>query len=252
MTNITFTRELSLTDVKYGLISTIKSMRQHLPSKSVHFRILFDPPLLDGTPSFETCLDNLFRIREGQSYIQAFYEMHELEEGDLIYFEVLEPEQTYRLSAQPPEGMSTKLPADVQPAVPTQRSRRSRTAAPAGVTLEQLKATKAAMPPDQFRQIWGELYDQLLTEERARSRTTISNRQLGSRARAILRKVHDFLDGNAAASSEKAYDWMQFCYALGLYRETAALFAFVSQDDLPEWAYERARKMAEACRARLG
>lgn len=51
---------------------------------------------------------------------------------------------------------------------------------------------------------------------------------------------------------EKAYDWMQFCYALGLYRETAALFAFVFQDDLPEWAYERARKMAEACKARLG
>jgi hypothetical protein len=44
---------------------------------------------------------------------------------------------------------------------------------------------------------------------------------------------------------------MQFCYALGLYRETAALFAYVSQDDLPEWAYQRARKMAEACRARL-
>jgi len=64
--------------------------------------------------------------------------------------------------------------------------------------------------------------------------------------------VHDFLDGKTAASSEKAYDWMQFCYALSLYRETAALFAFVFQDDLPEWAYERARKMAEACRARIG
>ena len=65
--------------------------------------------------------------------------------------------------------------------------------------------------------------------------------------------MHDFLDGNAAAaSSEKAYDWMQFCYALRLYRETAALFAFVFQDDLPEWAYERARKVAEACRTRIG
>jgi len=83
-------------------------------------------------------------------------------------------------------------------------------------------------------------------------KTTISNRELDTRARAVLNKVHDFLDGNAAASSEKAYDWMQFCYALSLYRETAALFAFVFQDDLPEWAYERARKMAEACRARMG
>jgi len=108
------------------------------------------------------------------------------------------------------------------------------------------------MPPDQFRHFWGELYDQLLAEERARSKTSISNRELGTRARAVLREVHDFLDGNAAASSEKAYDWMQFCYALGLYRETTALFAFVFQDDLPQWAYERARKVAEACRARLG
>jgi len=139
-----------------------------------------------------------------------------------------------------------------QPRPRRTRSRRSRAAAPPGVTLEQLKATKAAMPPDQFRQIWGELYDQLMAEERARSKTTISNRELGIRARAVLREVHDFLDGNAAASSEKTYDWMQFCYALGLYRETAALFAYVFQDDLPGWAYERARKMAEACRARLG
>jgi len=45
---------------------------------------------------------------------------------------------------------------------------------------------------------------------------------------------------------------MQFCYALGLYREKAVFSAFVFQDDLPEWAYERARKMAKACRARLG
>jgi len=131
------------------------------------------------------------------------------------------------------------------------RRRRTRAAAPPGVTLEQLRATKAAMPSDQFRHIWGELYDQLLAEERARSKTNISNRELGTRASAVLREVHDFLDGNAAASSEKAYDWMQFCYALGLYRETTALFAFVFQDDLPEWAYERARKVAEACLARL-
>ena len=131
------------------------------------------------------------------------------------------------------------------------RSRRRRSVALVGVTLEQLKATKAAMPADQFHPIWGELYDRLLAQERAHSKTSVSNRELGTRARAVLNEVHDSLGGNVAASSEKAYDWMQFCYALRLYRETAALFAFVSQDDLPEWAYERARKMAEACRARV-
>ena len=132
------------------------------------------------------------------------------------------------------------------------RSRRRQSVAPAGVTLEQLKATRTAMPHDQFRPIWGELYDQLLAQERARSKTSVSSRELGARARAVLNEVHGSLDGNATASSEKAYDWMQFCYALRLYRETVALFAFVFQDDLPEWAYERARKMAEACRARIG
>jgi len=93
---------------------------------------------------------------------------------------------------------ATRLEPERRP----RRTRRRRTHTPArpDVTLEQLKATKAMMPLDQFRQIWGELYDQLLAEERARSKTTISNRELGIRARAVLREVHDFLDGNAAAS----------------------------------------------------
>jgi len=251
MANVTFSRKLSFSDVRYGLISITKSIRHHFPSQGTRFRILFDPPLPDGTTSFETCVDNHNRIREGQRYISAFYEMHNLDEGDLIYFEILAPNQTYRLSAQPPESMSPEPPADVRPAAPTRRSRRRRTAAPPGITLEQLKAIKAVIPPDQFRQILGELYDQLLAEERARAKTPISNRELGKRARTVLREVHDFLDGKTSASSEKAYNWMQFCYALGLYRETAALFAHVFQDDLPEWAYERARKMAEACRARI-
>jgi hypothetical protein len=252
MTSIAFTRKLSLTDVKYGLISTIKSVQQHFPSKGVYFRIVFDSPLPDGTMSFETCLDNLNRIREGHRYIHAFYKTHNLGEGDLIYFEVLEPEQTYRLSAQPPDSVAAEPSADTQPATSRGRSRKSRSAVPAGPTLDRLEATKAAMPLDQFRKIWGELYDQLLAEERARTQTDVSDQELARRARQALQEVHAFLKGEGGAiSSEKACDWMQFCYALGLYRETVALFHYVFQDDLPEWAYERARKMAEACRARI-
>jgi hypothetical protein len=108
------------------------------------------------------------------------------------------------------------------------------------------------MPPDQFRAIWGELYDRLLAEERARAQTDISDTELARRARRVLREIHAFLKGESGSiSSEKAYNWMIFCYTLSLHRETAALFAFVAQDDLPEWAYERARRMAEACRAQL-
>jgi hypothetical protein len=132
------------------------------------------------------------------------------------------------------------------------RRERPRPSVPLGVTLEQLRATRALMPPDQFRAIWGALYDRLLAEERARAQTDISDTELARRARRVLREIHAFLKGESGSiSSEKAYNWMIFCYTLSLHRETAALFTFVAQDDLPEWAYERARRMAEACRAQL-
>lgn len=133
------------------------------------------------------------------------------------------------------------------------RSRRRRTQAEAGLSFDDLKHIKRYIPPDEFQARFGARWEALLAEERARVQTDISDKELAQRARQILREVYAFLSGDGGAvSSEKTYDWMQFCYALGLYRETTALFAFVFQDDLPQWAYERARKMAEACRARLG
>ena len=109
------------------------------------------------------------------------------------------------------------------------------------------------MPPDRFQARFGERWEALLAEERACTCTEISDRELARCTRQVLQEVHAFLNGDGGAiSSEKACDWMQFCYALGLYRETAALFRHVFQDDLPEWAYERARKVAEACRTRIG
>jgi hypothetical protein len=133
------------------------------------------------------------------------------------------------------------------------RSRTRRTKTEVGLSFKDLKHIKQHMPADEFQTRFGERWQTLLAEERARIQTDVSDQELARRARQILQQVHTFLKGEGGAiSSEKACDWMQFCYALGLYRETAALFAYVSQDDLPEWAYERARKMAEACRARLG
>ena len=132
------------------------------------------------------------------------------------------------------------------------RSRARRTKTEAEFSSDDLKHIKEYMPPNKFQARFGERWEALIAEGRARTCTEISDRELGRCARQVLREVHAFLSGDGnAISSEKAYDWMQFCYTLGLYRETAALFAFVFQDDLPEWAYERARKMAEACRARI-
>ena len=122
MTNVIFKRVLSYTDTEYKLISTLKSMRRHFPDKGTYFRIFFHPPLPDGTTFFETCLDNLGRIREGQPFIAAFYKMHSLQPGDTIYFEVLEPGRTYRLAAQPPEGIPAELPAKVQSVAPAQKT----------------------------------------------------------------------------------------------------------------------------------
>jgi len=132
------------------------------------------------------------------------------------------------------------------------RSRTRRTKTEAGLSFDDLKHIKQHMPADEFQARFGKRWQALLSEERARTQTDVSDRELARRARQILQQVHAFLKGaGGAISSEKACDWMQFCYTLGLYRETAALFAYVFQDDLPEWAYERARKMAEACRARI-
>jgi hypothetical protein len=145
-------------------------------------------------------------------------------------------------------GTAATRPAPRQRA----RSRTRRTKAEAGLSLDDLKHIKQHMPAEEFQARFGKRWQALLAEERARTQTDISDRELARRARQVLQQVHTFLKGEGGAiSSEKACDWMQFCYALGLYRETAALFAYVFQDDLPEWAYERARKMAEACRARI-
>lgn len=37
-----------------------------------------------------------------------------------------------------------------------------------GITLKMLEQTRTVLPADQFRQVWGELYDRLLAEHRAR------------------------------------------------------------------------------------
>ena len=107
---------------------------------------------------------------------------------------------------------------------PRSRPRPSKTSPPPGITLEQ---TRKMMPADQFRQIWGTLYDHLLAEERTRAVTLITQTELGRRTHRWLDEVHAFLSGkNASApSSEVLCDWIQFCYVLELYRESAALLS---------------------------
>jgi len=72
---------------------------------------------------------------------------------------------------------------------------------------------------------------------------------LGERVAAI----RAFLDGASGhmPSDETLCSWIEFCYTFELFREGAALFEGVSEESVNEWLYERAKKIAMACRHRL-
>ena len=115
-----------------------------------------------------------------------------------------------------------------------------------------LEQTRKGMPADQFRQVWGKLYDELLAEERAKAITQITQTELGRRARRWLDGVHAFLQGKEASpSSEVLCDWIHFCYTLKLYREAAALLPYVREDEVDPAVYKRASRVAQTCRGRL-
>jgi hypothetical protein len=134
------------------------------------------------------------------------------------------------------------------------RTARSTSSNPSGVTMEMLELTRQSMPADQFRQVWGPIYDQLVSEERARAITPISDKQLLQAVRQPVRRIQDFLQGrgNDTPKSEDVCDWVQLCYTLGLYREGAALWQYVQRDEVNAWLYERSKKIAAVCRTRIG
>ncbi len=139
-----------------------------------------------------------------------------------------------------------------RPQTPRKRSPAKVAAAP-GIDLEMLKQTRKLMPADEFRQVWGTLYDQLLAEERVKSITEITQTELGHRTRRWLDDVHAFLSGKNAShpSSEALCDWIHFCYALELYREAAALFPYVCEDEVDTAIYKRAKRVAKVCRSKI-
>lgn len=122
-----------------------------------------------------------------------------------------------------------------------------------GITLEMLEQTRMVMPADQFRQVWGELYDQLLAEYRARAVSKITQTELGRRARRWLDGVHAFLHGKNlnSPSAEVLCDWIQFCYILELDLEAAALLAYVAEGEVDPGIYKRAKRVAEVSRSKL-
>lgn len=122
------------------------------------------------------------------------------------------------------------------------------------ISLEMLELTRQSMPADQFRQIWGALYDQLLVEERAKAITPLNDKELASRVRKLVQRIQDFLQGrgNQTPQSEEICDWINLCYALELYREATALWQYVHQDEVNGWHFDRTKKVAAVCRVKTG
>lgn len=149
---------------------------------------------------------------------------------------------------QPPLTMRQPRPRNVRTPIPAV------VAPPPGITLEMLESTRQSMPTDEFRRIWGNVYDRLIAEERAKAITPVNDRYLLERMRPLVQRIQDFLQGrgNESPKSEVVCDWIFICYTLELFREGAALWRYVNKDEVNAWQYERTSKFNAACRARVG
>lgn len=161
-----------------------------------------------------------------------------------------------------PNGTHLSLPRDTDHNVRATR-RPSRSAATAGrkkgedrsgVTRQMLEQTRQAMPTEQFRQLWGTLYDQLLAEERGRATTSITHAELGKRAKRELDRIHSYLQGRETEQPDtrRICLWIQFCYALELYREAASLWPYMDENQVDPAIYDQVRRLATASKAKLG
>jgi hypothetical protein len=143
---------------------------------------------------------------------------------------------------------------DMSPARPASSEPKSRrpTAMVSGLTLEKLERIRQFMPADEFKRDLGDIYDQLLAEERARAITSANDRYLLDRIRPLVRRIQDFLQGrgNETPKSEVMCDWIFICYTLELHREGAALWRYVNKDEVDAVKYERTAKFSAACRTR--
>ena len=147
-----------------------------------------------------------------------------------------------------------QYPPPSEKTTPTKKKRgRKPKATQRGITLEQLRATKREMSPEKFRATWGELYDKLLAEELAKPTTDVSPSELGQRARRRVDEIHAFLHGQIASipAAEVLCDWIQFCYALELYREASALLHYVREDEVDTKTYTQAKRIAQVSHSRL-
>jgi hypothetical protein len=131
---------------------------------------------------------------------------------------------------------------------------RKEAVAPSGLDISMLEQTRQVMPAEQFRRVWGALYDKLRAEESAKVITQVTDKGILLSARQQIRRIQEYLKGHTADSpkSEELCDWILFAYTFELHHEAAALWQYVRQDEVNPWQCERTKKLVMVCRTRVG
>lgn len=121
-----------------------------------------------------------------------------------------------------------------------------------GITLAQLENTRKFMPAEDFRRIWGELYDQLLAEQRAHFITHIDRQKLVNTVIEQIYRIQGFVRGqsNDEPLPEQLCDWIYQCYLYGLYKEAEVLWPLVDETQVDPWYYKRTERIAVMCKAK--
>ncbi len=148
-----------------------------------------------------------------------------------------------------PTAQHIDLPARTSDSPTRKQTASARRSAPSptspGITLEILEKTRQAMGDEQFRPVWGTIYDQLIAAERAKAITNVNDNELTRSARRQVRQIQDYLQGRNGdrPNSEQICDWIHFCYQFSLFREAVALFPLVNAREVDTWYFERARRI---------
>lgn len=159
------------------------------------------------------------------------------------------------LNAHPNTTELDEQPVRPPKSAAPQRRPKTQAQAPAGpsVTLDSLERTRQYMPAEEFRSAWGEVYDRLVAEQRVQAITPLDRKRLMDTVVEQVYRIQGFVrgQGNERPSAEELCDWIYQCYLFGLYREAAVLWPLVDKAQVEAWYFERTKRIALACKAKI-
>jgi hypothetical protein len=141
------------------------------------------------------------------------------------------------------------------------------------MTPEMLQQTRQVMPAEQFRRVWGTIYDQLSGDRREATISPSTDRTVPAATRVdnalgrnttgttpvqvlILTRevaaIRDFLAGRAGRpNDERLCEWVSSCRNFELFSDGLALFRLVEPSRVNPWYYERAKEQARVCELKI-